>query len=120
MGLEGVVEEVDVASPLQWPHVFLEGLPLVTTLSLRQQKLRLWVHLLVLPLRHCCCCCSSQMLRRLLPSFLSFFLLPVLTERGGALGFVDSNFENLLKLAVATLDNKINNNNSTILGCSDY
>jgi len=58
VGVEGVVQEVDIASSLERPHVLLEGLPLVPVLPLRRQKFRLWVYccyLLHLGLRHCCC-----------------------------------------------------------------
>jgi len=62
VGVEGVVEEVNVAATLQGPHVLLEDLPLVTGGSLRRQKLALWIDYCAVDLtfRHCCCCCCTE------------------------------------------------------------
>lgn len=51
---ESVVQESDVAAFLQWPNVLFECFPLVPSLSLRCQKLCLWVQILNLSVRHCC------------------------------------------------------------------
>jgi len=98
VGVEGVVQEVDVAASLERPHVLLEGLPLVPVPYLRRQKLRLWVYcryLLDLGLRHCCCCSENSVLSVLRKKEREKERTN-LRVSGSGIGFCDSNFQNLI------------------------
>lgn len=56
MGFEGIVQDADIATPLQRSDVLFEEFPVVGSLTLRQKKLSFWVQFLYYPrVFHGCC-----------------------------------------------------------------
>lgn len=60
MGFEGIVQDADIATPLQRSDVLFEELPIVRSLTLRQKELSFWVQFLYPGVFHGCCFSAEE------------------------------------------------------------
>lgn len=62
MGFESIVQDADIATPLQRSDVFFEELPVVLSLALGEKELSFWVQFLYSVFHGCCSSSTSSLL----------------------------------------------------------